>query len=119
MLKDLIIKKRIVTTVEKAKFLKRYADKIVTLAKKGTIDARRQVKKKLMLRYNYLNSKEKRLFKNGDNSVANNDRFVLNKLFDVLGPRFVDRNGGYTTTARLGNRVGDNAAMCAIAYLDD
>jgi large subunit ribosomal protein L17 len=85
---------RITTTTPKAKEMKRFADKIVTLAKKGTPHARR---------------------------VANRDIKdveVLNKLFGALAERFKTRPGGYTRIVRVGNRHGDNAEMAVIELVD-
>jgi large subunit ribosomal protein L17 len=119
MLKELIHRERIQTTVPKAKQLRRYADKIVTLAKKGTLSSRRQAIADLMIRYNTLTSKEKRLAKEGDTSSYNTDRQVIGKLFDDLGARFSTRNGGYTRIIKSKQRVGDNAQLCVIEYLKD
>jgi large subunit ribosomal protein L17 len=85
---------RITTTTPKAKELKRFADKIVTLAKKGTPHARR---------------------------IANRDVRdveVLNKLFGSIADRFKTRPGGYTRIVRVANRHGDNAEMAVIELLD-
>ncbi len=85
---------RIVTTTPKAKELKRFADKIVTLAKKGTAHARRQA------------------------NVEIRDVEVLNKLFATIGPRFGSRQGGYTRLVRVGRRAGDNAEMAVIELVE-
>jgi large subunit ribosomal protein L17 len=85
---------RIKTTTPKAKELKRFADKMVTLAKKGTAHSRR---------------------------VANRDVRdveVLNKLFGTLADRFKARPGGYTRLVRIGHRAGDNAEMAVIELVD-
>ena len=85
---------RITTTTPKAKELKRFADKIVTLAKKGSPHARR---------------------------IANRDVRdveVLNKLFGSLAERFKARAGGYTRLVRVGHRHGDNAELAVIELLD-
>ena len=85
---------RITTTTPKAKELKRFADKIVTLAKKGSPHARR---------------------------IANRDVRdveVLNKLFGSLADRFKARPGGYTRIVRVGRRHGDNAELAVIELLD-
>ena len=85
---------RITTTTPKAKELKRFADKIVTLAKKGSPHARR---------------------------IANRDVRdveVLNKLFGSLAERFKARPGGYTRIVRVGRRHGDNAELAVIELLD-
>ena len=73
-----------------------------------------------MIRMNSLTPKEARAAKNGDISAYNNDRLIINKLFDELGPRFADRQGGYTRILRLDTtRVGDAAPQCILEYLAD
>ena len=119
MLKSLVTHERIETTVPKAKALRRYADRLITLAKKGTLAARRQAIGELMIRFNTLTPKEQRAAKQGDTSSFNDDRLVIGKLFDDLGSRFSERNGGYTRIVRQGYRVGDNALTCTIEYLAD
>lgn len=118
MLKSLIESERIETTVPKAKALRRYADQMITLAKKNTLATRRRAISELMIRFNTLTSKEARAAKKGDTSAYNTDREVIEKLFSVLGPRFATRNGGYTRIVKGQHRVGDNAQMCIIEYLD-
>lgn len=117
MLKSLIVHGRIKTTVPKAKALRRYADQMVTLAKKNTLSARRQAIAELMIRFNTLTPKEHRAAKGGDTSSYNDDRLVIGKLFDELGTRFADRKGGYTRIIKQDYRVGDNAQTCVIEYL--
>jgi len=119
MLKSLIDNEQIQTTVAKAKALRRYADQMITLAKKNTLAARRQAISELMIRFNQLSDKEERAARNGDTSAYNTDRKVITKLFDVLGVRFVNRNGGYTRIMKSSHRVGDNAQTCVIEYLQD
>jgi len=85
---------RIKTTTPKAKELKRFADKFITLAKSGTPHARRQAHRDVR------------------------DVEVLNKLFDTLGPRFKGRAGGYTRIVRVGRRAGDAAEMAMIELVD-
>lgn len=118
MLKSLVTHEKITTTVPKAKALRRYADKLITLAKKGTLAARRRAIAELMIQFNTLTPKEKRAAKNGDTSSFNDDRLVIAKLFGELSARFATRNGGYTRIVKQGFRVGDNAEMCSIAYLE-
>ncbi len=118
MLKSLIINEKIETTLAKAKVLRRYADKIITLAKKDTLAARRSAIGKMMIRFNTLTTKEKRSAKGGDTSKYNDDRFVINKLFGELGTRFSTRAGGYTRIIKNRRRVGDNALTCFIEYLE-
>ncbi|MDN3507110.1 MAG: 50S ribosomal protein L17 [Simkaniaceae bacterium] len=120
MLKSLIEHERIVTTEAKAKILKRDADKMVTLAKKNTLATRRKAIGELMVRFNSLTPKEARAAKKGDTSSYNGDRKVINKLFDVLGPRFAARPGGYTRLIKTaGTRRGDQSAKCIIEYLPE
>lgn len=93
MVTSLIQEERITTTLVKAKELRRFAEKMVTLAKTGTLHARRQAAA----------------------FVRTND--AVKKLFAELGPRFQERQGGYTRIMKLGNRLGDGAPMAIIEYL--
>lgn len=90
---SLILNNRIETTLPKAKELRVLADKMITIAKKNTIHARRQA----ML---YLK-----------------DRSAVQKLFTTLVDRYRERRGGYTRIMKLGHRHGDNAVMAVIEYL--
>jgi large subunit ribosomal protein L17 len=119
MLKSLIHQERIVTTVAKAKELRRHADKMITLAKKNTLASRRLAISKLMIQYNKLDSKQARRAREGKTINYNIDRQIISKLFDALGPRFANRSGGYTRIVRMENRVGDNAPTCLIEYLNE
>ena len=85
---------RIVTTTPKAKEIKRFADRFITLAKQGTPHARRLAHRDVR------------------------DVEVLNKLFETLGPRFKDRAGGYTRVIRVGRRTGDAAEMAMIELVE-
>ncbi|WP_172299135.1 50S ribosomal protein L17 [Pseudoruegeria sp. HB172150] len=93
---SLIEHEQIKTTLPKAKELKRIADKLITLAKRGGDDlhARRQAASQLK-----------------------QDAYVA-KLFDVLGPRYAERNGGYTRVLKAGFRYGDMAPMAIIEFVD-
>ena len=93
MMTSLIECERIETTLPKAKELRRYADRMVTWGKKGTLHARRNA-----LRYI-------------------RDAGTVQKLFSELATRFQDRSGGYTRIYRIGYRSGDNAPMAIIEYL--
>lgn len=119
MLKSLITKESIETTLPKAKALRRYADKMVTLAKKNTLASRRQAIGELMIQFNPLTPKEQRAARKGDTSSFNDDRTVIEKLFGNIGPRFATRAGGYTRIVKSGRRVGDNAEICTIEYLSE
>lgn len=119
MLKSLIDNGRIVTTVTKAKELRRHAERMVTFAKKNDLASRRHVIAELMIRYNTLTPKQGREVKEGKTHSYNIDRRVVTTLFNDLGPRFVGRDGGYTRIIRSKNRVGDNAPTCVIEYLSE
>ncbi len=84
---DLLREGRISTTVTRAKEARRQAEKMITLAKRGDLHARRQA-----LAYIY-------------------DEDVVTKLFEEIGPNYADRNGGYTRILKLGPRRGDCAEM--------
>ena len=118
MLKSLVENERIETTVAKAKALRRYADRLITIAKSNTLANRRRATAELMIRYNTLTDKEERAARAGDKSAYNTDRLVIDKLFDVLGKRFATRNGGYTRIIKGGRRVGDNCQKCFVEYLE-
>lgn len=117
MLKALIEHDRIETTERKAKELRKYADHMITLAKKNTLASRRRAIAELMITYNALSSKEARSAKAGSVRSYNADRRIIGKLFNELGPRFVERAGGYTRIIKKDFRVGDSAPSCYIEYL--
>ncbi|MFZ4772442.1 MAG: 50S ribosomal protein L17 [Chlamydiia bacterium] len=118
MTKSLVMKESIETTLPKAKVLRRYADRAITLAKDNTLSSRRALVAKLRVRFNALTPKEARAAKGGDKAAYNDDRLVIEKLMSELGPRFKERNGGYTRIIKTANRIGDDAQMCVIQYLE-
>jgi large subunit ribosomal protein L17 len=91
---SLIEHEQIKTTLPKAKELRPIVEKLITLAKKGDLHARRQARAQL---------KE--------------DQYVT-KLFDVLGPRYTERKGGYIRVLKAGFRYGDMAPMAIIEFID-
>jgi large subunit ribosomal protein L17 len=117
MLKSLIENERITTTVVKAKELRRHADKMITLAKRNDLAAKRNAVSELKIIFNELTTKEARQVKGGDKSLFNRDRLVIEKLFGELRERFSTRNGGYTRIIRKNDRIGDSAPTCYIEYL--
>ena len=119
MLKSLIENERIETTLPKAKALRRYADRMITLAKKNTLASRRQAIAQMMIRFNPLTDKEERAARAGNKNAYNTDRQVIDKLFGSLGARFSSRNGGYTRIIKNRRRIGDNAQTCIIEYLSE
>ena len=90
----LIKHEQITTTLAKAKELRPYVEKLVTLGKKGGLSNRRLAHARLM------------------------DDAQLNKLFDTIAPRYADRNGGYTRVIKAGIRASDAAAMAVIEFVD-
>jgi len=85
---------RIETTTAKAKELRPYAERLITLAKRGDLHARRLATARV------------------------GDRDVVGTLFDDIGPRFAERPGGYTRILKLGTRKGDAAEMSLIELVD-
>ena len=90
----LIKHEQITTTLAKAKELRRFVEKIVTLGKKGDLLSRRKSVSILQ------------------------DQNMSKKVFDVLAERYKDRAGGYTRIIKLGNRYGDNAPTAVIEFVD-
>lgn len=90
----LIEHEQIVTTLPKAKELRSVVDKLITLGKRGDLHARRQA------------------------IARTRDATAVAKLFDELGPRYKERNGGYTRVLKAGFRYGDNAPMAVIELVD-
>ena len=117
MLKSLIVHGEIKTGLTKAKELRRHADRMITIAKTGSLAARRRAVAKMMVRNNKLTPKEARAAKAGNTDAYNDDRKVLDILFNDLAKRFADRNGGYTRIVRTGRRVGDNSETCVISFM--
>jgi large subunit ribosomal protein L17 len=117
-LKSLINHERVETTLVKAKHLKRKADRLITLAKANSLASRRAAVGELMVQFNPLTAKEARRARGGDQSAYNADRRVVQKLFTELGPRFRERQGGYTRIVRLeAPRRGDRGDRCVLEYL--
>jgi large subunit ribosomal protein L17 len=84
----------ITTTEAKAKALRPFAEKLITFAKRGDVQARREVLKVVT------------------------DRDVVHKLFAEIGPRFAERSGGYTRILKIGQRPGDGAPMARIELVE-
>jgi large subunit ribosomal protein L17 len=90
----LIKHEQITTTLPKAKDLRPIVEKLVTLGKRGSLHARRQAIAEIR------------------------DVAMVKKLFDVLGPRYKERHGGYTRVMKAGFRYGDNAPLGVIEFVD-
>ena len=93
-LASLVMSERIVTTLPKAKELRPIAEKVITKAKHGSVHDRRIVGRWLL------------------------DRDHIQKLFDVIAPRFATREGGYLRIVKLGARQGDGAEMAVLEFVD-
>ena len=105
---SLIQHETISTTIEKAKEVKPFADKLITLAKKGTLPARRRAISLLGNR-NIIENEDGKEVKKGT---------VIGKLFSELGPRYLDRPGGYTRIIRLSlRRLGDNGQLVLLQLI--
>ena len=91
---SLIKHKRITTTVEKAKALKKFVEPLLTKSKNDTTNSRRVV-------FSYLK-----------------DKYAITKLFKEISVKIADRPGGYTRIIKTGHRLGDNASMCFIELVD-
>ena len=90
----MIDQERVKTTLPKAKELRRVVEPIITLGKKPSLANRRLAFDRLR------------------------DREIVGKIFDVLGPRYSARNGGYLRILKMGFRVGDNAPMAFVELMD-
>lgn len=85
---------RIRTTTARAKELRPFAERLITLARRGDLHARRQAARSI------------------------SDKEALKKLFDTLGPRYADRDGGYTRILKIGQRKGDGAQIALVQLVD-
>jgi large subunit ribosomal protein L17 len=94
MATSLFLHGRIETTVEKAKELRRFAEPLITVAKRGDLHSRRMVARKI------------------------SDSGALSRLFEEIAPKFAERPGGYTRLRQLGHRPGDAADMAIIELVD-
>lgn len=97
------------TTIEKAKEVRGFAEKLITLAKKGTLPARRRAIRMLNNRAIY-KEEDGRMVKTGT---------VVGKLFSEIGPRYLDRPGGYTRIIKLPKRrLGDNGQLVLLQLVE-
>ncbi|MBI5644342.1 MAG: 50S ribosomal protein L17 [Deltaproteobacteria bacterium] len=94
MTNDLVVSGRIKTTTPRAKALRRYAEKMITLGKDGSLSARRRA------------------------MAFMNNKATVTKLFAEIAPQYKERNGGYTRILKLGVRPGDNASMSIIELVE-
>ncbi len=105
---DLIVNEKIVTTETRAKEVRKFVEKMITLGKKGDLASRRRAAAFVMKVV-------------ADVKEENDDVVVqsaLQKLFDDLAPRFAERNGGYTRILKMSERRGDAAKMVVLELVD-
>lgn len=94
MTNDLVLAGRITTTTPRAKVLRRYAEKMITLGKDGGLSARRRA------------------------MAFMRNKIAVTRLFADIAPQYKERNGGYTRILKIGTRPGDNAAMSIIELVE-
>lgn len=94
LITDLLRHERITTTEAKAKAIRGEAEKLITLAKRGDVHARRVAQQTVL------------------------DKSISSKLFETLGPRYKDRKGGFTRIFKLGPRLGDAAPLVILELVD-
>lgn len=93
--KDLIMNEKIETTETRAKEVRKFVDKMITYGKNGSLISRRKAL-----------------------AFLHNDNEAVKKVFDVLAPRYAERNGGYTRILKLDNRQGDDALMVILELVE-
>jgi large subunit ribosomal protein L17 len=91
----MLLHEGITTTEARAKELRRFVERLVTISKQETVPARRLLLRKLP------------------------DKLIVEKLFEIYGPRYLNRPGGYTRIVKLGPRKGDAAAMARIEFVGE
>jgi large subunit ribosomal protein L17 len=107
MVTSLFLHERILTTLDRAKELRRVAEKLITLGKRGDLHARRLAARRL------------RTTGQKVEKVKVQKEEALRRLFEDIAPRYADRPGGYTRIIKTGNRLGDNAKMAFIELLPE
>lgn len=105
---DLLINGRITTTEARAKEVRKTADKMITLGKRGDLAARRQAAA-------FVRNEVADVIEDGDNVKVQS---ALQKLFDDVTPRFAERNGGYTRILKTVQRRGDAAQLVILELVD-
>ena len=94
--KEVIMNESITTTETRAKEVRKFVDKMITYGKKGDLVSRRKAL-----------------------AFLHNDKDVVNKVFDVLAPRYANRNGGYTRILKIEERRGDNSLMVSLRLMPE
>ncbi len=116
LISDLICYEKVVTTEAKARMLRPAAEKMITLAKRGIQKGKSDQSAEVHARR--LAASRMARFR----TIIEDDEYVdvdaVQKLFNDIAPRFMDRPGGYTRLVKIGKRVGDNADMAALMLVD-
>lgn len=118
LIADLICKEQVLTTEAKARMLRPAAERVITIAKRGIAKGQENPAAEVHAR----RLAAKRVTKvrtHKDDSGEKIETDVINKLFEEIAPRFVDRPGGYTRMVKVGKRPGDNADMAVLMLVED
>jgi large subunit ribosomal protein L17 len=120
MASSLIENGTIRTTEAKAKELRRFVEKLITTAKKGTLAARRQVIRELQDRAMVERDEEGQIVYGRNGLSVLQDQTVVQKLFDEVAPRYADREGGYTRIIRIADRrIGDAGQQVILQLIEE
>lgn len=126
--RNMILADRIVTTETRAKDVRPIVEKLVTMARKGGADAPVEMRlhtRRMVRRYIDSNVDEfvgipgeKKAGKQRGKKIARNPYYAIPRLFEVIAPRYMDRNGGYTRITKVGFRRGDGAPMVLLEFVE-
>lgn len=118
MIADLICYEKVVTTEAKARMLRPVAEKMITLAKRGVVSGKSNPVSEVHAR-RLAASRLARFRTTEDEEGYYEDVDVVQKLFNEIAPRYLDRPGGYTRLVKMGKRPGDNADMAALLLVEE
>ncbi|MCB8954188.1 MAG: 50S ribosomal protein L17 [Ardenticatenales bacterium] len=118
MVADLICYEKVITTEAKARMLRPLAEKMITLAKRGVIAGKENPASEVHAR-RLAASRLARFRTYEDEEGYYEDIDVVQKLFNEVAPRYLDRPGGYTRLVKIGKRPGDNADMAALMLVEE
>ena len=121
--RSMLLNDQILTTETRAKEIRPIIEKLVTMARKGGVDAPVPLRlhtRRMVRRYVDSNIDEFVRQNNGGKpgKIARNPYYVVPRLFEVIAPRFMDRNGGYTRITKVGFRRGDGAPMALLEFVE-
>jgi large subunit ribosomal protein L17 len=111
LVRSLFAYDKIVTTETRAKDVKPIAEKLITIAKRNDLQARRLVRQ-------YVDSNVSAFGTTEEGKLGANPNYVPARLFDEIAPRYRNRNGGYTRITKIGKRRGDNAPMVLLELVE-